>query len=183
MCSRSTAKSEVLQEEYQLVSSTSAVFSHGRGANVVRTAASAISTASPSVSTTSSALTSSIIATTSSLAIVQTLSASSSTPSSTTSPSKSNGRTRTIALAISIPIAVIAFLAASFLLYRYRKSRRGRASENAEVLELPSEKRGQTVTSELAAEQKHRHDPAELPANKKRSSAVELPGHEVGKGF
>jgi hypothetical protein len=182
MCLTSTAKSEVLQEEYQLVSSTSVVFSHDRGANVLQIAASAISTASPSVSTTSSALSSSNLATISSPATVQTLSASSSTPSSTTPPSKSNGRTKTIALAVSIPIAVIALLAAGFLLYRYRKGRRGRVPEKAEFLELPSEKREQTVTSELAAEQKYRHDPAELPANKKRASAVELPGHEVGKG-
>jgi hypothetical protein len=59
--------------------------------------------------------------------------------------------------------------------------RRDRASQTAGVVELSGEKGGQTVTSELAVEQKHRYDPAELPANKGRPSAVELPGHEVEK--
>jgi hypothetical protein len=143
-------------------------------ANVRLTAASASSTAASSLSITSSVLISSI----STSATIQTLSASSLTPSSTPSSSSSNGRTRTIALAVSIPIAVIALLAAAFLLYRYRKGPRARELGSTEVVELSSEKGGRAEASELAVVEKHRHAPAELPTNQKRTSVVELPDQQ-----
>jgi hypothetical protein len=155
-------------------SATSAVFVHNIDANVRLTAASASSTAASSLSITSSVLISSI----STSATIQTLSASSLTPSSTPSSSSSNGRTRTIALAVSIPIAVIALLAAAFLFYRYRKGPRARELGSTEVVELSSEKGGRAEASELAVVEKHRHAPAELPTNQKRTGAMELPDQQ-----
>jgi hypothetical protein len=95
----------------------------------------------------------------------------------------SNGRTRTIALAVSIPLVVIALLIAAFFFYRHKKARKGRAPDNTVFMELPSEKVGQTVASELAVNEKHRYAPAELEAKRKRTSAVELPGHQVEEHY